>query len=414
MSAVAGSAEANRYGWVMVGVTFMLTGLSFGGLGTIAVFIKPLSAEFGWSRGEVAFGYTTIAFSSVVALLWGWLADRYGARWMAILGAFGMALSLYLMSRQAALWQLYCFYFLFGALGHNAVNGPLYSASGFWFSRNKGLALGVMSAGGAVGQAVLPFTAQALITDHGWRDAYAIMAAIYFVLSLPLALLVREPPARRGGGRATLVPSPDETPFPLPPRETVAWLSAAAVFCCLCMAVPIVHLVPLISDRGIHPQTAAGVLSVLMIAGAFGRVLGGKLADHIGALGAYMIASFGQSALVLWFPHVLDSGGLYALAVVFGLVYSGVMTSILVCVREMVPARVNARAMAIVIMFAWIGMGSGGYQGGLFFDLTGDYVWSYANAAIAGAINVAILVAFHLHIRRRRVALDGVWQTAKM
>ncbi len=61
------TTEDNRYGWIMVGVTFGLTAIAFGGLAGVSVFIKPLSAEFGWSRGAVSFGYTAIALSSAVA-----------------------------------------------------------------------------------------------------------------------------------------------------------------------------------------------------------------------------------------------------------------------------------------------------------------------------------------------------------
>ena len=70
------------YGWVMVFAVFVLSALSFGALGSVSVFLKPLSTEFGWSRGETAFGYTVISFSS--ALFGGnehnrifWL-DRHG------------------------------------------------------------------------------------------------------------------------------------------------------------------------------------------------------------------------------------------------------------------------------------------------------------------------------------------------
>lgn len=73
----------------------------------------------------------------------------------------------------------------------------------------------------------------------------------------------------------------------------------------------------------------------------------------------------------------------------------------------MIPVRVNARAMAVVVFFAWIGMGFGGYQGGLVFDLTGDYVWSYANAAIAGVVNLMILSAFWVRVRGRRAAFQA-------
>ena len=57
---------------------------------------------------------------------------------------------------------------------------------------------------------------------------------------------------------------------------------------------------------------------VLMFSGAFGRILGGRLGDSIGALPAYMLMSLGQTISVVWFPHITNEVFLYGLAVFFG------------------------------------------------------------------------------------------------
>jgi MFS family permease len=399
-------SDDDRYGWVMVGVTFGLTALAFGGLAGVSVFLKPLASEFSWSRGEVSFGYTAIAMSSAVAgLFWGWAADRIGTRPLALIAVAAISGATILLSQQAALWQFYLFYFLFGAFGLGARSAPLYAAGGFWFSRNKGLALGLMAAGGAVGQGVTPFVARLLITEHGWRTTYLVLGLAYLVCALPLALLVRDPPARINARKKLPTGRAAEPPVALSPAATLAWISAAVVFCCICMAVPIVHLVPLLTDRGIPPETAAGVLFALMIAGAVGRVLGGKLGDMVGALPAYMMMSFGQTVLVIWFAYLNWMPGIWVLAVLFGLFFSGVMVSILNCVRVMIPARLSGRGMAIAGLFGWMGMGLGGVQGGVLFDLTGDYQWSYNASAVAGVINLVILAGFYTHLRRRTLAI---------
>jgi predicted MFS family arabinose efflux permease len=180
----------------------------------------------------------------------------------------------------------------------------------------------------------------------------------------------------------------------------VAWISAAVVFCCVAMSVPIVHLVSLLTDQGMTPDSAVTVFLALMIAGAFGRILGGKLADHIGSLQSYVCMSVLQTAVIFLFPHVQNVFLVYILAMVFGLSFSGVMASFLVSVRMMVPARVLARSMAVVGLFAWVGMGLGGWQGGLMFDYTGDYVWSFAIGSFSGVINLIILALFYMHIQR--------------
>jgi len=177
------------------------------------------------------------------------------------------------------------------------------------------------------------------------------------------------------------------------------------VFCCTCMSVAILHVVPMLSDRGFSPEIAAGVLTALMLAGVLGRLAAGRICDLIGPIRTYALMSLGQTLLVVWFPHIESLLGVYALAVVFGLVYSGVMASIVICVNIEVPASVAARSWSIVSFFAWIGMGLGSYMGGLLFDLTGGYAWAFAFAAAMGTINLFILALFYGSRKKRRPAL---------
>jgi MFS family permease len=393
------------YGWVMVAVAFTLSALSFGALGAISVFLKPLSMEFGWSRGDTSLGYTAIAFSSALfGLLWGVVADRFGTRWFGVVAALIMALSLYMLSEQRSITDFYLYYFLFGAFGNAMVSTPLFANVGFWFRSRPGLAIGITAAGGAFGQGVIPYLAGLSIAEYGWRDTYLIMAVAYLLIALPIAFLIRESPWRE---RVRSEVVPEQRDFALSELEVVAWISLAVLFCCNCMAVPIVHLVPLLTDRGDSVESATSVLMVLMMAGVAGRILGGKLGDTLGALPTYMLMSLGQTIFVFWFPHVDNTALLYLLAAFFGFSYSGVMSSILVCTRMMVSARFAARAMSMTSFFGWGGMGLGGFFGGYFYDLSGDYQWSYTFASIAGVINLCLLTLFYLRIRavnKRRLA----------
>ena len=104
------------YGWVMVFAVFVLSALSFGALGSISVFLKPLSTEFGWSRGETAWLYRHFLSSALFGMLWGQIADRYGSRYFGFIGAIAMTLSLF-FSKNQNIYQFYGLYFLFGAFG---------------------------------------------------------------------------------------------------------------------------------------------------------------------------------------------------------------------------------------------------------------------------------------------------------
>ena len=395
------------YGWLMVFVVFTLSALSFGSLGSISVFLKPLSAEFGWSRGQTSLGYTSIAFSSALfGLLWGAVADRVGTRWFGVVAALVMTISLYLLSKQESILHFYAFYFLFGAFGNAMVSSPLFANVGFWFRYNPGLALGITAAGGAFGQGIIPYLAGISIAEYGWRDTYLIMAVAYFVIALPIAFLIRESKSRED---ARLSPANETRHFPLSEFEAIAWLCVAVIFCCNCMAVPIVHLVPLLTDNGHSMGSATSVLMVLMFAGVLGRIIGGKLGDIFGALPTYAIMSFGQTFFVIWFPFIDNTYALYLLAICFGFTYSGVMSSILVCTRMMVSARFAGRAMGMTSFFGWGGMGLGGFVGGLLFDLNGNYEWAFAFASAMGVINLSILGLLYLRITHRR---EMIAQTA--
>jgi MFS family permease len=389
------------YAWVMVACVFVLSALSFGTLASLSVFLKPLSLEFGWSRGQASFGYTVISFASAAfGVFWGYIADKYGTRWFGIVAAVMMSLSLFLLSKQTSIYHFYGFYFLFGAFGNAMVTAPLFANVGFWFRKNPGLALGITAAGGAVGQGLIPYFSGIIIESDGWQAAYYFMAIIYLLIAIPAALFIRESPWREQA-RTSVEEEPRD--FPLSEKEAITWLCSAVIFCCICMSVPIVHLVPLLTDAEFTIEFATSVLMVLMFCGAFGRILGGKLGDMIGALPAYLLMSLGQTISVIWFPYVTNPMGLYLLAAFFGFTYSGVMSSILVCTRMMVSAKFAGRANSLGSFFGWTGMGLGGFLGGYFFDLYGDYFWSFAFASLMGAINLLVLLRFLARINNRKV-----------
>ena len=389
-----------NYGWAMVLVVFTLSGLAFGSMASISVFLKPVSLEFGWSRGQTSFAYTIASFASAAfGVIWGQVADKYGTKWFGLAGAISMSLTLLALSSLDSIYQFYLLYFLFGALGSALLFSPLYANVGFWFRENPGLALGIAASGGAVGQAFIPHLSGILILSYGWQSAYIYLALIYISISLPISLLIKESPWRVDARSDAIS---EERNFPLSEKAVVAWISFAVIFCCVCMSVPIMHLVPLLTDKGFSLEFSTFVLMLLMICGAFGRIFGGMLGDYIGALPGYFLMSLGQTIFVVWFPHLVSPLGIYVVAALFGFTYSGVMSSILVCTRMMVSAKFGARAMSLTSFFGWIGMGLGGFLGGYLFDIYGDYTWAFTIAGISGFINLIVLSFFFLQIRRKR------------
>jgi len=401
----------HAYGWVIVAVSTVCLALGFGASGTVSVFMKPFEQEFGWFRADISMAYTMHTIGAALGgLVWGSLSDRIGARKIAFIGAVAMSAGLAALRWQDSLWSLYLLYFLIGALGVACLFTPLLALSGLWFDARKGLAIGIVTAGGALGQGVVPYLAQLLITEFGWRAAALYLGAGYFILLCPLVFLLR--PAPSVAQSHNQADRSDSNLWNVPHAITIPWLCLAGLFCCVCMAVPLVHLVPLGIGLGCSPQAAAGLLLSLMVSGVFGRLFFGWLADRIGGLPAYFLASLAQTSVVFWFTQTNDIATLFRLSVLFGFGFAGVMTCLLICAREAAPLRMSGTAMAIVSTVGWVGMGLGSYQAGFFYDITANYLLSYANAAIAGILNVLIVAALIWYRRhwtvRRAIPIESV------
>jgi MFS family permease len=395
------------YGWVVVAVATLCLAAGFGANITVSVFIDPFEQEFGWSRAYISFAYTALTLGAALGgILWGTLSDRIGAKTIAFIGAIAISGALALLSLQRDLWAIYALYFFIGCVGFACLFTPLLALVGLWFDRRKGLALGIVTAGGAIGQGLVPYVTRLLISAADWRDAALYLGVGYLVLLLPAIFLLKPPPVLIDEGEE--IRASDDNHWNMPHRISIPWLCAAGLFCCICMAVPIIHLVPLGTDMKLTPETATSLLFVMMVAGTFGRLFFGSLADRIGALYAYFIASAAQTAVVFWFTQTTSLPLLYALSIMFGFGFSGVMTSLIVCAREAAPLRITGFAVASVTTMAWIGMGVGSYQGGYCYDLTGNYTLSYANAAIAGIVHLMIIGGLIWYRNERNRALEAI------
>ena len=290
------------YRWIIVLVAAAMLAIAMGQLvNGLSVFFIPLEREFGWPRGSIAL----INSAGLVGLAVGSIA--MGASQTK--QKSGMSAFLVPWLSVFPCWQrrgplssgnsIYCS-FLAGAFGGGSLFAPLIALVGNWFRTGAGLAIGIASAGQAVGRGGVPFGTAYLIDTLGWRGAFINSGVISLVTLVPLALLTKEPDGRSDINGSNAM---DES-VPLPTNIVVVWLSAAVLFCCSCMSVPLMHLVPLCQGKGIAAPEAGSVLFVVLIAAILGRVAFGKLADTIGAIPTYMTASLWQTMLVFVFTQI--------------------------------------------------------------------------------------------------------------
>jgi len=365
--------------------------MGFGGLGLITVFMGPMEADLGWSRSDTSLGYAlSTAGMAIGGLFWGRLSDRIDVRSLLAIGATGMVASLLAMSILQSLFAFYIAHVVYGGFGFSVLYATLLSTSGEWFPQRRGLVTGLVTAGGAVGQGVLPFFSSFLIGVFGWRGAFVGIGGT-LLAALALALPVLKWPH----GTSAPVPSSAGASEPAKAETyTVAILALAAFLCCVCMGVPVVHMASFIGAVCGSPGVGVNSLLMAMIAGAVGRVCCGLIADRIGPLMAYAMASSIQTACVMAFPALGDALSFMALSAVFGFGFAGNMTCLSLCVRQAVPANRFGGAIGVVMMVAWAGMAAGGYAGGVLFDVSLSYTLSFLLAGMAGVLNLAVIGAF--------------------
>lgn len=392
-----------RFRWIVAFSAALILAIAMGTLvNGMSAFLVPLEGAFGWSRAETAainsFGLIGIAIGGV---LMGFLADNLATRTVCLVGAVAMCLALLTSAYATALWQFYTLFFIAGALGGGAFFAPVIALVGGWFRTSAGLAIGIASAGQAVGQGLVPFGSGYLIETVGWQGALTYLGILCALTLIPLSFVMIDPP-KQGDKAATQ----GHDGVALSPRLVLPALSVAVLGCCAGMAVPLIHLVPLIQIVCGVGAEAGGPLLLMLVTAIAGRIFFGRLADTIGPLRAWMLATVWQTALMLGFMLLGSLQAFWIFAVLYGFGYGGVMTGVLVSVRALTPASRRASATGIVLAFAWLGHAAGGWQGGLAFDITGAYFWAFANATVFGLINLAIIGTIYWLMRKRTMLPD--------
>lgn len=373
--------------WRVAGVSAVILAIIMGQLvNGLSSFFSPLEAEFGWSRGDIALVNTAgLIGLAVGGVLMGILADRMGTRPVAIAGVAVASAAFAVSALAHTLPQLYAIFFVAGLFGGGAIFGPLIALVGRWFTAGAGLALGLVAAGQALGQGAVPYLNVLLIDALGWRGAFLAFAGIT-AACLPLAATLAAP------GEASRVSTGIPEPTTTVPAVPLLFLMSVAVFgCCSLMSIPLMHLLPYLEACGIAPDDAGGVVFIMMVAAIGGRVAFGKLADIIGPVQAWLIASAWQTGLVFLFTGISALPLFLVFAPIYGFGYAGVMTGVLATLKALTPAAHRSTATGLVLGCAWAGHGFGGYAGGALYDFTLDYTAAFGFAAAAGAVNLMLV-----------------------
>ena len=380
-------------------------GMSFGAAWITAVALKDIAAEVGGTRSIPALA-SALAWlgSGVGGIVMGRIADRVGTRWTVMFGAFMIAMGLSL-STFGPPWPLWIGHGLFiGLIGLGGINAPIYIYVSRWFDRRRGSALALISSGSYLAGALWPPVFERVIAGFGWRQTMLWYAVAEIVVVVPLAAIYfRHPPevihpaaASSGAGEKARV-------LGWPPNVVFAMMCAAAVLCCIPMAMPQGHLVAFCSDLGIARSVGALMLSVLLGTAFVSRQLWGAISDRIGGLATVLIGSAWQAASMTAFLLTQNEVGLFTVAAAFGLGFSGIIPAYVLALRELFPASEASWRIPTLLLFSGLGMASGGWLAGLLYDHFGYYAPAFAAGIGANILNLMV-VGLLVARRRYRVA----------
>ncbi|MET4538425.1 putative MFS family arabinose efflux permease [Arthrobacter bambusae] len=388
--------RANRYsefktGWpallsATIGSAVGVTALLFYSLGS---FTGALQMEFGWNRAEVssAFLYTTIALVIFAAPL-GWLLDRFGPRRVAMISVPGLTLSLILLGQfRGELVHFYLLFALAGLLGLGTTSIVYTKAVNSAFFTSRGLALGITLGGLGVAALALPPLVTGVVQSLGWRTGFTALAVLS-LLVIPFVLFGLKVSGHRaessrelaGMNRADAV------------KSRTFWTILAG-FLLVGGSVPAVipHMVPMLTDSGLAPASAAGIASLIGLGVIVGRLGIGFLVDRFFApyVAAPLFLTTALGCLLLMWG---GPGLAPVAAIMIGVSFGAEADLIAFLCGNYFGLRRYGFIYGLIYAAFSIAVAVGPIWAGSFFDRTGSYDGALITVAVMLTIGSLVLL----------------------
>lgn len=382
---ISDPSRPRRTAFAVLGLSFVCYAAVRGTQEAYAVFLLPLSGEFGWSRGEVSSVYSFAFFVvGIAGPVIGALSDRWGPIRVALVGIVLAAAATGLASRAEALWHLYLTIGIMMGVSTSCVGFvPMTVLLSRWFRERLNTALAIAHSSSGAGILIIGPATQMLIDGGGWRFAYVVLAAGLAAL-LPLFLAIRwsvalaghpdiRPPARRSpmveDGAATATRDALRTP---------AFWGMAFSFLCTsgAMFLVILQTPANLIEAGYSPQDAAkafGLLGLLLPVGMIGF---GWLGDRIGRPRAVII-SYSLTIAGIGCLMALGAGRSPVLLALFVVLFGGTFGSRGPAMSAIAARVFRGPRFGRIYGLITVGMGLGGcvgaWLGGALHDVTGSY-----------------------------------------
>lgn len=394
------------YGWWVVGASFILA-FSINGLYfSFGLYQKPLIEEFGWVRGQVSLAATIgIVCFSMSSLLSGILTDRYGPRIVCSIGALVMGIGVMLTAFIGELWQLYLTYGLLFGLGGGTQEKPPSSTVVRFFTRKRGMALGLATAGIGAGTLVMAPIIQFFISSSGWRQACLISGLVPIIIGIPISVIfMRRSPEDIGllpdGGKSSKIESSRAEYSLKEALMSPQFRVILAMYVCMSTGLlgVMYHLPAYATDVGIPAMwtaTAVGLVGGFSIAG---RIIAGIISDILSRRITLIIIFSIQIVAMISLIWVKTGTALTFWVFVFGFCYGAMIVTTWGLVADVFGRKAVAGILGAVALGAGIGGFLGPWAAGYIYDATMSYVKAFL--LFAGTFLLADIFAFLLRPTR--------------
>jgi MFS family permease len=390
-----------HYAWVVLAVTFvcLLTAAAVRSLP--GILMHPLEAEFGWNRATIGLAVSiNVLLFGLAGPLLGRVMDRVGPRAVAsgatLLIALGAAGTLGMTQP----WHMDLLWGVIVGIGSGGATMVMGSTvANRWFSRHRGLALGILGAATSAGQIVFTPTLMQLTLRWGWRGSTLFIAGIVGVLVFPLvALLLRNRPADVGlrpygvtgpvaGGTP---PPPDPHPMRAAIRTGDFWLLAGSFAICGLTTSGLIqtHLISHGTEHGFSEMTMAAALGVMGAADVVGTIASGWICDRFGARGPLAFYYLFRGVSLLLLPYVHTQGTMLAFAVLYGLNWISTVPPTAALAADRFGRQNVGTVFGWIFCAHQVGAAIAAYGAGILHVWLGDYTLSFLLAgglALLGA-----------------------------
>ncbi len=384
------------YGWVIVGLGFIVMVLIYGTRHSFSVFFPSVLNEFGWSRGSTALMLSlNLLVYGLTAPLVGSLADRWKPRRVIFIGLTILTLAIAGCAFARELWHFYLLFGILTPMGTACCGWPLLGPTlANWFVKRRGLVLGLGMMGGGLSFTFGRFV-EFVISQLGWRYAYFVVAGVIVAVLSPLYLfLFRYHP----GDKGVKPYGADEIPITkelTAETETVkntspsGWTMGRAmrnyqlwslmvsqglywgVGCYLVLA----HQVKFTEDVGYSSAFAASIFALFGIFMATGEI-SGFMSDWIGREKTITLATILSIGALVALVLVRDTSQpwlLYVYAICFGYGAGLYLPTYYAGLADIFYGKHYGAIAGLSITGSGLGGAIGPWLGGFIYDLSGSY-----------------------------------------